>query len=155
MILPYGIAGGYYYADKEPERPSVDKQDFLKVCEEISEKIGVEMKEHTQVWGNFYAAKFDFEKPVFVLINKFHPYVAFADYDDFGQFGSGFPINFTDHPVLAEMLEDRYMILTQEELDESFRLLDQPHLRDIQSVREQVDFYKPKKVGDVIFNCWD
>lgn len=156
LILPYGITGGYYYKGQEPDRPSVDKDQFVKRCQQVAAKHGMRTEVYEHVWGNFYAIMFDGgDKPFFAVLNKFHPYMAFADYDLFGQFGSGFPLHYIDFPEIARDFAGEYRVLTTEELAKEFHLVDQPELRFMQSIREQVDYYKPTTFGDVIFNCWD
>ncbi len=155
MILAYGITGGYKYPN-EPERPQTDKGAFIEKCKSVAAEKGIEAREYKKVWGNFHAVEFIMgEKSVFAVLNAYNPVMAFADYDSFGQLGSGYRLNFIDQPELSNAFCHDYLVLTTDDLEEPFILKNQPQLRDIESVREQVKYYNPKTIGDVIFNCWD
>ncbi|WP_070121249.1 hypothetical protein [Bacillus marinisedimentorum] len=155
MILAYGITGGYKYPG-EPERPQTDKNAFIEECKSVADEMGIEAQEYKKVWGNFYAVEFKMdEKSIFAVLNACHPVMAFADYDSFGQLGSGYRLNFIDESELSRAFCHDYLVLSKEDLEEPFVLKNQPQLRDIESVKEKVKYYNPKTIGDVIFNCWD
>ena len=96
---------------------------------------------------NFYSAKLSrYDQSVFILQNIHYPYAAFAQRDASGGFilaGQPEWLKLSEDPVrflsLAELNQDRSGLcgeLSPEEL-------------------EQIRYWNPQTVGEIIFNTWD
>jgi len=154
MNLPYGATGGYYMPGEEPDPPSISKSKFYSRCESIASKKNVKCEVISDLYSNFYSVKFFFlPKPVYALINSAHPFVSFCLPDEDGEIG-GIPMDFIDFEELAGEFRG-YRVMKVSELNEQFYLEDHEELRDIGSIKKQVEYWNPITIGDVMFNYWD
>jgi hypothetical protein len=102
--------------------------------------------------SNYAMASIQFsDTGVAVLVNQIRPVLAFAKYPHEGQI----IFEYIDCPKLADAFLGigEYTIATSEDLS-------RPLLREMCTdlspwEREQVRYYRPQRVGDVIFNFWD
>ena len=80
---------------------------------------------------NFYSAKLSrYDQSFFILQNIHYPYAAFAQRDGFGGFVLISP------PDWLQLSDDPVWVLSPEEL-------------------EQIRYWNPQTVGEIIFNTWD
>lgn len=102
--------------------------------------------------SNFTALTLDLPaRSVVVLINLHHPIVAFAEEGA----GDGGQITFIDAFDLARQFREGggYLVLTAREARspigaEAYRLLAQAEL-------DQLRYWRPQSLGEVVFNHWD
>ena len=102
--------------------------------------------------SNYSMANIQFsETVVAVLVNQIRPIIAFAKCPVEGQI----TFEYVDCPKLADAFLEvgEYTIATSEELS-------RPLLREMcvnlsPWEREKVRYYRPRRVGDVIFNYWE
>ncbi|WP_142329239.1 hypothetical protein [Bacillus sp. AFS088145] len=158
MNLPYGETGGYYMPGEDPVPPSIDKSKFYAKCKEVAslKHIKYEILSDLETdYKNFYAVKFFFlPKPVYAVINSAHPFVAFSLADEFGEFGNSFPLDFIDFEELAIEFTG-YTVMKVSDLIKQFSLEDHEELRNIHTIKKQVEYWNPITIGDVMFNFWD
>lgn len=147
MKLPRGITG-FWGVDTAPP-PHLDEKAFRQMCYSIARENGGTVTElDTDTYPrNFYSAKLSrHDQSVFILQNIHHPYAAFAGQDDSGGFvltsqpeWLRLPTGSVHFWSLAELNQDWHNLcgaLSPEEL-------------------EQIRYWRPQTVGEIIFNTWD
>ncbi|MET3696541.1 hypothetical protein SAMN05877753_103213 [Bacillus oleivorans] len=105
---------------------------------------------------NFYDTEVKvFNKHFHILLNEHYPYLSFASVVEFGK------INFIDVPELKQF-NSFYKVLSVKELNEPLVLKPDPKKGILQNdinlngaELEQVAYWEPKRIGEVIFNYWD
>lgn len=156
MKLPPGITG--FYDSKNNKPPKVDGKQFKQVCATLVNRSGgnvLAFKEPDYPM-NFYDIEVEvFHKHFHILLNKHYPYLAFASVVEYGK------INFIDVPELKQ-LRSLYKVLRVEELNEPLVLNPDSKEGILQKENdlnraelEQVAYWKPNRIGEVIFNYWD
>ncbi|WP_141437777.1 hypothetical protein [Bacillus sp. AFS096315] len=158
MNLPYGVTGGYYMPGEDPDPPSIDKSKFYAKCKEVAslKHIKYEILSDLETdYKNFYAVKFFFlPKPIYAVVNDAHPFLAFCLADEYGKFGNSFPLDFIDFEELAEEFSE-YTVMKVKELNKQFNIEEHEELRNVRTIKEQVQRWEPRTIGDVMFNYWD
>jgi hypothetical protein len=155
--LPNGITGFYHSKNNQP--PKVDGKQFKQVCFTItdrSEGIVLEFKE-PQYSMNFFDVEVKvFNKHFHILLNEHYPYLAFASVVEFER------INFIEIPELVKQFSSVYKVISVKELNEPLvlKLGSKKNFiqnnNDLNSVElEQVAYWKPERIGEIIFNYWD
>jgi len=156
MILRQGITG--FWHAKGPSLPGCDVSTFRTHCFAAARRAGGKIRRNDRR-SDAVAANFTFEVielsggPVAVLLNLHFPVIGFAVAPAGGSHGG--PIEFVDHDLLAESLSaaDKYEVLSRAALECA---LSQQEVQLLSSVEiEQVQYWKPVRVGDVVFNFWD
>jgi hypothetical protein len=156
MELCEGITGFRQFDD--PPLPSTDLPSFRSHCWAAARTLGARVAhpfhESGGVAANF--ATLVVELPtgaVAVLLNLHFPVVAFARPSVAG--GVAGPVEFTDCEPLALALRriGAYEVASRIELErpvrsDDFRLLSPAEMR-------QIKYWKPNRVGDIVFNFWD
>lgn len=153
--LPAGIASLRGWKD-DPSLPGTDLHLLTTQCFTAARTLRgrVLQKPTWDMTTNFAAAVLKFESQVIVLVNVIHPVVGFAmpPEHDFHRFG---PYNFIDCEPLAAALSlpADYRIASCEELErpvlkEYLGRLSPPEL-------ERARYFRPRRVGDIIFNAWN
>ena len=86
-----------------------------------------------------------------VLLNITHPIVAFAE----NWTSHDSPLAFVDHAQLASAFEQlrRYTVLSLQTLELPVTQEATKQLAPVEL--EQIQYWKPTRTGDVIFNFWD
>ncbi|MBP1993030.1 hypothetical protein [Paenibacillus eucommiae] len=146
MILPNGITG--FYDSKNNKPPYVDGKQFKQICFAIATDNGGEVLEfrEPQYPMNFYNVKVEiFNNHFHILLNEHYHYLAFAAIVEFGY------INFIDESRLLKSFSSFYKVLSTKELNEP--LLPRHELNTAELA--QVAYWKPEKIGEVIYNYWD
>lgn len=156
MKLPNGITG-FYNSENKP--PNVDGKHFNQVCVTALSRLGGEvlMFKEPKYPTNFYDAKVKLRNRIFhILLNEHYPYVAFASAVEYEK------IRFIDDAELFKQLSPFYHVLLSSELNLHV-ILRQGSKKDIlqndnelnQAELEQIAYWKPKIIGEIIFNFWD
>ncbi|MBQ4870072.1 hypothetical protein IHQ11_26860 [Priestia megaterium] len=97
-----------------------------------------------------------FNREIYVLLNAYYPFLAFASTVEFQH------INFINDPMLSKDFIPFYKVLSKEELHEPLDIRNSrgkvslENENDLNSSElEQIDYWKPNTVGEVMFNFWD
>src|SRR5699024_2639899 len=100
--------------------------------------------------SNFYYAYLDvLGNRFYILLNAYYPWLAFASVVEFGN------IKFIDRPVPNEQFSSFYRLLDADELNVPFHqnLIKKTELNSAEW--EQIIYWKPETIGQIIFNYWD
>lgn len=156
MKLPNGITGFY---ENHFEPPMIDDKQFKLLCFNLIKSNGgrvLEFKEPKENTNFFDVEVNDFNKHFHILLNAHYPLLAFASVVSYGK------IDFFDEPHLNKELSPFYIVLRKEELNESIIINSDSKKFTIQNENElnsaelkQLAYWKPERIGDVIFNHWD
>jgi len=151
MVLPQGITG-FAEGGRGVAAPTVDFRSFARACH-MAARAGsgrVERVEAASYPRNYHRAILRLgAAPVAVLCNAHHPWIAFAEASE------NLPLRFTDAVALAARFSDEFPC---EVLD--FTTLethpDEAVLAGLgDAERKQVGYWRPRRIGDIIFNSWD
>lgn len=147
MILPRGITGFWSVNTAPP--PFLDEKAFCRTCHALARENGgavTEMDTDATAW-NFYFAKIQrYDASVFILQNVHYPYAAFAQRDAFG----GFLL--TRPPQWLQLPEGPVRFLRPDELNQDWRgLCGELAPEEL----EQIRYWNPQTVGEIIFHTWD
>lgn len=86
------------------------------------------------------------EDRVFILLNAHHPFLGFAEAVEQH-------LTFHDIPNLAKRFSPYYTVLSKKELNQPIR---EEYLINLAKAElEQLSYWNPKTVGEIIFNFWD
>ena len=147
MILPKGITG-FGGVDTAPP-PHLDEKAFCLMCYFIAMENGGTVTElDTDTYPrNFYSAKLSrYDDAVFILQNIHYPYIAFAQCDAASRFVLISP------PDWLQLSADPVRDLSPNELNQDWHgrcgELNPEEL-------EQIRYWNPQTVGEIIFNTWD
>lgn len=150
MNLTNGVTGFYCTNDSEP--PRVDGKQFKQLCFDIVSRSGGKVinVNPPQYSANFYCAQVELSGQLFhILLNEHYPYLAFASSVEFGE------IKFIDIKVIHERFDSFYQVIGIAELNVP---VDQNLLREMElnsAELEQIAYWKPEIIGQIIFNHWD
>jgi len=152
MKLPNGVTGFYHSKANKP--PQVDGKQFKQVCFDIASRNGGKVIDFnpSQYPMNFYKARVEiFNNRFYILLNGHYPYLAFASAVELGN------INFIDIPVLFEQFSPFYQVIGAVELNIPVsEILGKENENALNSAElEQLAYWKPKTIGNIIFNYWD
>ena len=147
MVLPRGITG--FWSVNAAPLPLLDEKAFRQMCHTLSRKNGGAVTElDTDTYPrNFYSAKLSrYDQSIFLLQNIHYPYAAFAQRDASGRFV------LTQQPEWLQLPESPVQFLSFDELDQDWRSLCgelSPEELD------QIHYWNPQTVGEIIYNIWD
>lgn len=151
LILCSGITGF------QPA-PSVDESEFKQICYSLfGSKVLDYIEDRTA--KNFYECVVKVEdRIVHVLLNGQYPFIAFTSARelDVNYF------SFINEPELSKMFKQYYKVLNCNQLGEPFRYIKKGKKIIVknenslhQGELEQLVYWQPKTVGEVVFNYWD
>ena len=147
MLLPRGITGFWSVNANQP--PFLDEKAFRRMCHALARENGGTVAEvdTDTASRNFYSAKLSrYDQSVFLLQNIHYPYAAFAQRDADGRF------IFTGPPEWLRLPERTVRFLSPAELNQDWRnLCGELSPEEL----EQICYWNPKTVGEIIFNTWD
>lgn len=147
MKLSKGITG-FWGVDTAPP-PYLDEKAFRQMCYSIVRENGGTVTElDTDTYPrNFYSAKLSrYDDAVFILQNVHYPYAAFAGQDDSG----GFVL--TSQPEWLRLPTGTVRFLSLAELNQDWHnLCGELSPEEL----EQIRYWRPQTVGEIIFNIWD
>ena len=151
-LLPHMTS---FFDRREPPR-SLDGATFKKACHQVAHMDGgvVENIELNLLGRSYYGATIRTRtEHVSVLCNSVYPYLAFVPPSSFG--AGPTDLTFIE-PVHVDSL---FSSLTDfQPLDADWLAAELPSdlLADLsRSELEQVGYWKPSRIGDVVFNDWD
>ena len=147
MILQRGITG-FWSVNTEPP-PFLDEKAFYRMCRALSRKNGgvVTEVDTDTATRNFYSAKLSrYDQSIFILQNIHYPYIAFAQRDAASRFVLISP------PDWLQLSDDPVRVLSPNELNQDWRsLCGELSPEEL----EQIRYWNPQTVGEIIFNTWD
>ncbi|MCM3667250.1 hypothetical protein M3204_22900 [Mesobacillus subterraneus] len=147
--LPNGITGFHNSTNNLP--PKVDGRQFKSVCAAIVNRSGGKLLKFREPLYplNFYEAEVKVnDNEFYILLNEHYPYIAFASVVEFGK------IDFINASELLTQFSPFYKVLSLKELNEPLNIKsDSINLNSAEL--EQISYWKPKTIGEVIFNFWD
>lgn len=147
MILPRGITG---FGSINTDPPLfLDEKAFCRMCHALAQENGgavTEVDTDTAI-RNFYSAKVNrYDQSIFLLQNIHYPYAAFAQRDASGRFV------LTQQPEWLQLPESPVQFLSSDKLNQDWH-----SLRGELSPEEleQIHYWNPQTVGEIVFNTWD
>lgn len=152
MKIPYGVSGFYNSDERKP--PEIDVAKYKELCYQLARALGAELQEfHESLYpANFYKAVFLLgEKNICLVMNKHYPLLAFADIAD------AVRIEFIDYPPGNGVIPEGFKVLAVAELETPVPR----NVDDLQSAGlnqgeiQQIKYWKPDTLGQIIFNFWD
>lgn len=152
MRLPNGITG--FYSSKANNPPQVDGKQFKQLCFHfVSHKGGKVIDFNVPQYPmNFYNVRVEiFNMQFYILLNEHYPYLAFATAVEFGN------MKFVDIPVLFERFSPFYQVMDTASLNVPIgRILEEKNKHELNSAEwEEIAYWKPNTIGEIIFNYWD
>ena len=147
MILPRGITG---FGSINTNPPLfLDEKAFRRMCHALARENGgavTEVDTDTAV-RNFYSAKLSrYDQSVFLLQNIHYPYAAFARRDTSGGF------IWISQPEWLQLPEGSVRFLSPSELIRDWHdLCGELSPEEL----EQIHYWNPQTVGEIVFNTWD
>lgn len=147
MILQRGITG-FWNVNTEPP-PFLDEKAFHRTCHALArENGGVVTEVDTDTAArNFYSAKLSrYDQSFFILQNIHYPYIASA------QRGASGGFIWTSQPEWFQLPEGPMRFLSPNELNQDWHGL----CGDLNPEElEQIRYWNPQTVGEIVFNTWD
>lgn len=147
MILPRGITG---FGSINTDPPLfLDEKAFCRMCHALAQENGgavTEVDTDTAI-RNFYSAKLSrYDQSVFLLQNIHYPYAAFARRDTSGGF------IWISQPEWLQLPEGSVRFLSPSELTRDWHdLCGELSPEEL----EQIHYWNPQTVGEIVFNTWD
>jgi hypothetical protein len=130
----------------------VSKKQFKQLCFDLaSRNDGKVINYNTpQYPANFYYVQVEiFDNRFYILLNKHYPYLSFASIVELGN------IKFIDNPVLFNQFSLFYQVLGTGELNVPItQIVEEKNKLNTEEL-EQIAYWKPDTVGQIIFNYWD
>lgn len=147
MILPRGVTG--FWSVNAAPLPLLDEKAFCQMCYSIALENGgtvTEVDTDTAI-RNFYSAKVSrYDQSVFLLQNIHYPYAAFARRDTSGDF------IWISQPEWLQLPEGSVRFLSPSELTRDWHdLCGELSPEEL----EQIRYWNPQTVGEIVFNTWD
>lgn len=147
MILPRGITG---FGSINTDPPLfLDEKAFCRMCHALAQENGgavTEVDTDTAI-RNFYSAKVSrYDQSVFLLQNIHYPYAAFAQRVASGRFV------LTQQPEWLQLPEGSVRFLSPSELIRDWHDLCGELSPE---ALEQIHYWNPQTVGEIVFNTWD
>lgn len=146
-LLPAGITG--FQGSTAPPLPVLSEKDFCRMCHAIGRENGRPVTEvDTSITGrNFYYGSLGGQSaPVYLLQNIHYPCGAFARRDAFGTF------TLIDRPEGFRLPEGCIRFLSLDQLNRDwYGLCEELGPEEW----EQIRYWNPQTVGEIIFNHWD
>ena len=151
MILPEGITG-FFEGGRDATPPLVDPAPFVGACHAAAraESGRVEGFEPAGAARNYHRAILRMRHgTIAVLCNGHFPIIAFAEASD------DLPLRFIDAEALAPRFEEVMPceIVSRSSLEAH---PDTESLANLGAVeRDQIRYWRPQRLGEIIFNFWD
>ena len=151
MGLPNGVTGFYNSDTNKP--PEVERKQFKQLCFYIASCNGGKVIDFStpQYPANFFNVEVEIlGNRFYILLNEHYPYLAFASFVD-----ETYGITFIDNPILYEQFSPFYQVISSEELNIPFNqnMIKNSGLNSAEL--DQLAYWKPETVGQIIFNYWD
>jgi hypothetical protein len=140
-----------------PESPRPDLKAFRSHCHTAARSVGaalldIEDPHDAFQMRNYAAAHFvSSDRSISCLLNLIFPILAFVNFPNEGQI----VFEYTDAPNLSKAFSD-FGICTIPSAEELNRPLIQDMWTELAAAEQKrIRYFRPKRVGDVIFNFWD
>lgn len=152
LILQRGTTG--FQSNKAPHLPVVDLSIFRAAFHAVARTVSADVirspRRNPEVECNFADALLQIrEDRIVVLVNCFHPLIAFAS-----ETSVGTPHVFRDHIGLT----DAFSAYPEFTVVSLVTLMKSPNSNVLSNLSpaemEQFNYWKPPRIGDVIFNYW-
>ena len=147
MILLRGITGFGSINTLPPL--FLDEKAFCRMCHALARENGGAVTElDTDTYPrNFYSAKLSrYDQSIFLLQNIHYPYAAFAQRDTSGGF------IWISQPEWLQLPEGSVRFLSPSELTRDWHdLCGELSPEEL----EQIHYWNPQTVGEIVFNTWD
>lgn len=155
MELPYGISG--FYNSDEPKPPEMDVSKYKELSYDLARKLDGELLDFVDSLypANFYKAYFKLPaRNICLIMNKHYPMLAFANTVEVG---NAIKFEFLDFPEGKKEVPGQYTVLSAEMLDSEVpKNIDElPENKLNKGDIEQIKYWKPETIGQIIFNFWD
>ncbi|WP_153730905.1 hypothetical protein [Sporosarcina obsidiansis] len=142
-MLKAGITGFGY------QLPLTDATDFIRVVYHAAREIGEQVTNvvKAEYPMNFHSAILD--NGVYILLNAHYPIVAFATKQE---------LQYTviDLPVMKAVFQAAgYSVLSKDEAGQSVSLKEAQQASLLPDEIEQIRYWQPNCLSDLIFNDWD
>lgn len=157
MILPNGITG--FYSANHQKPPTIDEKQFKQNCFSLIPHLnGVIVGfKGPQMGTNFFDVEARvFNKHLHILLNAHYPFMAFANKVEYGK------VVFFDEPELVTLFSPFYNVLDTKKLNEPVILKLGSKKNSVQNENnlnddelKQIAYWKPERIGNIIFNYWD
>ena len=154
MHLPRGVTG--FRAGKEaPPLPQMDLPRFRGHCYTAARAVAgtvLGFEPPYNFTNNFAVGTLDLQPgPVAVLLNAHFPFVGFAEPPAVGEL----KLRFVDVPELVAVFRGFgvYEVLDREATEQP--LTPEAVAELARAERAQFRYWRPSRVGDVVFNSWD
>lgn len=152
MHLPAGVSGFY---DSDEQKPSeIDVAKYKELCHRLARDLGAELQEFADSLypANFHKALFHFpEEDICLVMNKHYPLLAFAKTADTVK------VEFIDYPAGNGAISDDFTVLSKDELEipvpKNSDELKSGGLNNGEI--KQIKYWKPERLGEIVFNFWD
>jgi hypothetical protein len=151
MLLPGGITG-FFDGRRDAAPPAVDPKSFARACHAAAraESGSVERFEPAGIARNYHRVILRLrDDAIAVLCNAHVPWIAFAEASD------DVALRFREATALASRIKDALPceVVSLSSLE---ALPDAELLANLGAVeREQIRYWRPQRLGDIIFNFWD
>jgi len=154
MILPRGITG--FSEISEAPLPQVDFRKFKSACYDAAQRVEAVVTKtvpgERRVTPNFHSVTIQSKGAALSIVcNQHHPLIGFIK----PLSHSMCELEFIDDAELHRLLSEdgSFRVLAAHVLDAR---LDDSALSDLGPAElQQIKYWAPKKLGDVIFNFWD
>lgn len=152
MELPYGISG--FYNSDEPKPPEMNIVKYKELCHGLARTLEGELLEFSDTLypANFYKAVFNLPAlNICLVMNKHYPIIAFA------RAVEAVKIEFIDYDAGKNAVPDEFTVLPTSilEVPVTGNMEDLPVNQLNKGEIEQIKYWKPETVGQIIFNFWD
>lgn len=151
MRLPNGITG--ICVNSSTVFPKVEGKLLKRICYSSVFSVDGQIIHFSKPKYpvNFYSVKVKIlEDTFYLLLNDNYPFIAFVS-----KINELYGITFIDDPMLTQKLAPYYQVLGTELLYTTLNLeiLEMSALNPLE--KQAIDYWKPKTIGDIIFNFWD
>lgn len=156
MKIPNGVTG--FYSANQIKPPTIDVKQFKQICFSLISRNGGEILDfkEPQVATNIFDVKAKvFNNHLHILLNEHYPIMAFAIDVEYGK------ITFIDELELFKQFSSFYNVLDTKELNEPVILRLGSKKGIVQNENElnsdeleQITYWKPERIGEIIYNYW-
>lgn len=154
MLLRRGITGFYKWDDRH-DMPEFTFAEFKRIAFAVAaeQRLVVSQLIEGRVTPNFHSVQLDnSEISIRMIGHSTYPLIAFAEPAN----TDATPMRFVDCPPIGNTIQNLFPVVTIAATHELTRGLTDSDtvLLDVVE-REQIEYWKPITIGDVVFNWWD
>ncbi|SHG82427.1 hypothetical protein [Ornithinibacillus halophilus] len=133
--------------------PNEDEKKFKQVCYALPDAKILEFIEEPPTKNYYECQMIVAEKMIYILLNKHYPFMASVTHTN--------EMTFIHNRELMSFFGDYYNVLSPEQLREPIRYSQNKNIvihnenTLHQAELKQLVYWKPRSVGEVVFNTWD